>query len=458
MNDDEYTQARRKILDEETEEVAQPKPETQQEFEQELTNKYHFKSMKDTKELYYYDDIAGIYIKGGEWLVEQECVKWNPEIKTKDVTDIKNRIIWANYVDRSAFDPDNEWRVCKNIMVNLRSLETKPLSHDCMATVQIPHTYLYKTPCLPAPSKIMQFFYQVMAPEDVDTVLDFIAYCLWPGYPFHRWLLLNGSGRNGKGVTTELITRFLGQQNVSSESLHRILDNHFAVAGLFGKMANIDADLSSEALKHTGLLKKLTGADGIPAEFKFKSPFHFKNSAKLIFSGNKIPSTPDESDAFFARLLIINFPNQFLGDKANPYLIDELTTESEMSALLTIVLKRLPRVLKSGISTGHGTIDDNYLRYMESSDPIRLFIELAIDSTSDAARDGYETKDDVYEAYGRLCKNRRLPKESSWTFSRRLKRDGFDYIPKKMDGTKTYVWLRIKLKDYTKAEEGQETL
>ena len=44
-------------------------------LEQELTERYHFKSMKDTKEIYYYDDSRGIYLKGGEWLIEQECVK-----------------------------------------------------------------------------------------------------------------------------------------------------------------------------------------------------------------------------------------------------------------------------------------------------------------------------------------------------------------------------------------------
>ena len=345
MSDDELSKAKEKILDEEK--GIKAETEAQITFEQELTSKYHFKSMKDTKELYYYDDTAGIYVIGGEWLIEQECVKHDPKIKTKDVTDVKNRIIWANYVDRSAFDPHVEWLCCKNVMVNLRTLETKPFGPECMATVQIPHTYLYNTPCLPAPSKIMRFFYQVMAPEDVETVLDYLVYCLWRGFPFHRWLLFNGSGRNGKGVTTYLITRFLGQKNVSSETLHRLLDRTFAGAKLFGKMANIDADLSGDALKDTGLLKKLTGGDRIPAEDKFKPLFDFNNHAKLIFSANKIPKTPDESDAFYARLIIINFPNQFLGNKDNPHLKDELTSESEMSELLSLVLRRLPRVLRA---------------------------------------------------------------------------------------------------------------
>ena len=144
----------------------------------------------------------------------------------------------------------------------------------------------------------------------------------------------------------ELITKLLGRLNVSNETLHRILESKFASAKLYGKMANIDADMSKEELKHTGMLKMLTGDDDIPAEFKFKNPFSFRNYAKLIFSANTMPVTPDETDAFFARLIIINFPNQYLGDKANPYLLDELTTETEMSGLLSMLIRRLPTCLK----------------------------------------------------------------------------------------------------------------
>ncbi len=428
-------------------------------LEQELTERYHFKSMKDTKEIYYYDENKGVYLKSGEWLIEQECVTYFLQIKTKDVTDIKNRIIWANYVDRSDFDSKIEWLCCKNVMVNLRSGEVKPHSPEFMATVQIPHDYLcYKTPCVPAPARIMQFFHQVMAFDDVETVLDFIAYCLWRELRFHKLLLFNGSGRNGKGVTTQLITRFLGRHNVSNETLHRILENRFASAKLFGKMANVDADMSSQALKHTGILKMLTGGDDVPAEHKFKPAFSFQNYAKLIFSANVIPQTPDETVAFFARLIIINFPNEFLGDKANPDLIDELATEPEMSALLAMVIRRLSRVLKSGISTSHSSVEDNYVKYIESSDPIRLFAELAIRRTTDGQ---YETKAHVYASYERFCSDKNVGKESSEAFSRRLKKLGFEE-PKQQrlkEGGKAWVWPNIKLRDYTKPDdEDQEVL
>jgi phage/plasmid-associated DNA primase len=40
-------------------------------------------------------------------------------------------------------------------------------------------------------------------------------------------------------------------------SLHGLLENRFAAAELYGKLANIDADMSKEALKNTGIVKKL---------------------------------------------------------------------------------------------------------------------------------------------------------------------------------------------------------
>jgi len=427
---------------------------TRDEFEAELIKKYHFKATKETEDLYYYDDSQGIFVKGGEWMIKRESLKYNPGITTSTA-----HIIWGNYIDRSEFDSKIEWLCCKNVMVNLRTGETKSHSPNFMATVRIPHTYpLFSHVSAP---KIMQFFNQVMKPEDVETLLDFMAYCLWREFPYHRWLLFNGSGRNGKGVTTNLITKLLGAKNVSSETLHRLLDNKFASGNLYGKMANIDADLSSQALKQTGLLKKITGADEIPGEFKFKSAFFFRNYAKLIFSANTLPITPDETDAYFARLLIINFPNQFLGDKANPNLMEELTTESEMSALLGVVVRRLPRVLKDGISyTASHSIEENYLRYIRSSDPIRYFAETAI--RVDNSANVYVTKTDMYEAYSKFCDKNKLGTESSYAFSRELKKHGFYDIQVRKGGKKeprTWVWRNVKLIDWENPDnDSQEVL
>lgn len=148
-----------------------------------------------------------------------------------------------------------------------------------------------------------------------------------------------------------------------------MLNERFAPANLYQKLANIDADVSGDILiKNTGKLKKLTGNDEYPGEFKYKTPFKFRNFAKLIFSCNEIPETDDTTDAFFRRLIIINFTQQFLAEKDDPHIIDKLCTEEEFTGLLHELLGRLPRIIAHGIRpTTNETMKETYEKYMRGS-------------------------------------------------------------------------------------------
>jgi phage/plasmid-associated DNA primase len=58
-------------------------------------------------------------------------------------------------------------------------------------------------------------------------------------------MLFNGAGLDGKSILLTLIERFLGKQNISGETLDRLLHERFAVGNLFQKMVNVDADVST---------------------------------------------------------------------------------------------------------------------------------------------------------------------------------------------------------------------
>jgi putative DNA primase/helicase len=422
-----------------------------------LESSYIFKTMEDTGEIYYYHDKYGIFVGGGKNLIESKSESIKPNISTHQVNEIKNHIRRRTLTGRSAFDPKTEWLALKDCMVNLRTLQIKPHSPEFMATIRISVYYNNKDNLMSdffewvndsietsSCPRITKFMHEVMAPEDVETVLDFIAYCLWRGLPFHKYLLLNGSGRNGKGTLLHIIRRFLGSQNVSSESLHGLLENRFAAAQLYGKLANIDADLSKESLKNTGLLKKLTGGDAISAEKKFMSPFTFVNPAKLIFSTNGIPQTSDETNTFISRLIIVNFPHQFLGEKSDPYLLDKLTTEDELSGLLKVVLKRLPRVLEKGIYTELDSIDQNHEKYILSSNPVRAFAKSCLEQDSNSSL----SKEKMYATYKGFCIANKLPVESEQSFSRKMTKAGFQCKQiRDGKGDKPYFWIGVKIKE-----------
>jgi RFX DNA-binding domain len=112
--------------------------------------------------------------------------------------------------------------------------------------------------------------------------------------------------------------------------------------------------------------------------------------------------------------------------------------------------------LKEGISVSDGPLEQNYCKYIQSSNPVRAFVEASLEKSSDSS----ESKDDVYKAFKMFCDAKNLPMESEQSFSRKLKKEyGFNDVQRRDDkGHKPYYWIGIKLKDWKPAEEGQSTL
>jgi putative DNA primase/helicase len=212
----------------------------------------------------------------------------------------------------------------------------------------------------------------------------------------------------------------------------------------------------------------LSGNDPIPAENKFLKPFWFQNYAKLILSANEIPETPDETDAFFRRPVIINMIDQFLGNRMDPHLIDKLTTEDELSGFLYVLLERLPRVIKEGkrFATSAETIAQNREKYMQVNHQVRAFAEKCLEFKPEGANDDdvenmvTVPKNDVYDAYIRYCNYYHLTPESDSSFNKKLLKEykyewpGFKY--KQVGKKKQYFWAGIKLKEFKPIEDDDQ--
>ena len=144
-----------------------------------------------------------------------------------------------------------------------------------------------------------------------------------------------------------MITALLGEANVCAVPLHRLEEDRFAPAQLYGKLANVFADLDARALASSSIFKSITGGDLVQAERKFRDAFSFVPFARLIFSANEAPPTPDSSDAFFRRWLVIPFEERFTG-RADHGLLEKLTTPEELSGLLNHGLAARPELFGRG--------------------------------------------------------------------------------------------------------------
>lgn len=369
----------------------------------------NFLTLAELDEVYNYKD--GIYHPLGEVFIKTEVQKQYDELTTHDYNEIINYIKRKTYIPYKAINNHYHLVALDNGIYNLNTNQLEQFTPTNLITVKSPVTYNPNTDC----PNIKRFFADVLNPDDIIAIEEFFGYCLLRNYPIQKSFMLVGSGGNGKSTLLTLLKTFLGVENVTSLSLQELEDNHFAGANLLGKLANIYADLPPKALASTGKIKMLTGGDIITAEKKFGGFVSFINYAKMIFSTNQMPMSYDDTDAFYRRWVIVNFPHSFDETKGKG-LINTLTTPEELSGLLNVALCGLQRLLDNGRFSNQKQIDEVREQYVRMSDSIQGFIWDCLDQNFD----NFIEKKELYTIYGKYCKSRSLPISSEKRFFTRF--------------------------------------
>ncbi len=372
-------------------------------------------------ETYIYKD--GVYQPGGEAAI-RHIVETNFHKAGADKTannhflnEVLGHVQRRTYTKPDIFDPDPYILNLENGLFNVDTGELKPHNPDYSSLAKLPVKYDPTADC----PRWKQFLNRTLHPDDLKAVQEFIGSLLWKAYPTQRAWLQVGEGANGKDALDRVLATLLGPGNVAHRSLQELENNRFAKAELYGKLADIYSDLPDAALKTTGTFKTLTGEGSLAAERKFQNAFTFNNHAKLIFSCNKIPASPDDSDAFFRRWFITTFPNTFLGDKADTQIVAKLTTPEELSGILNWALEGLKRLRSQNWQLSHSkSVEEVREDYIRKSDPVKAFV---MDCCLPDA-DGKVAKEILYNAFIRFCELRKLPAVVRDTFYRRLPMSG----------------------------------
>ena len=178
---------------------------------------------------------------------------------------------------------------------------------------------------------------------------ELAGYLLTPDTRHEQAVMLQGAGSNGKSTYLNILTALLGgTDNVSSVTLQALDNNRFSAAGLYGKLANVVADLDAEALRSSANFKAIVSGDLITGERKYGTQFSFRPYARLLFSANEPPPTKDTSHAYFRRWIIVPFEATFEGKAKDKDLAAKLLASGEMSGFLNRALEGLRRLRSQG--------------------------------------------------------------------------------------------------------------
>lgn len=310
-----------------------------------ITNHVNFAREKGTDSLYWFNNG---YEPGGEEVVAEmyhrmlEAIGRESSWKSKTLDEITKRI--KAYPTPTLLDRPSLYKiVLKNGIYTLDEGFSSP-DPNYLTSVKLPIVYDPKATC---PS--WKRFLHSLLPVDggLEYLLDIMSICMVPYTDLHMYLILYGSGRNGKSTFLNALRLVIGAENISNIDLDRICSrNEFVSSELVGKLLNTAGDMTNIQQLDTASLKKLTGDDYIQVVPKFKKGFSYKPFARFIFSTNFIPATDDDSIGFRRRTFIVPFTQKFAVGKESP--LDLLKDPEELSGLFNLLVDRLERIMEEG--------------------------------------------------------------------------------------------------------------
>ena len=287
----------------------------------------------------------------------------------------------------------------KNGLYNVLEDRLTPHTPDYCSTVQLNVSYNPKAAC----PRFLQYLDEVLDRDQIPLIQEMLGYFLVPVTRGQKCFVIVGEGGAGKSQLLLVLNDILlGRENVSNVSW-QALNERFKPAELFGKLANIFADLPTKNIDDNGIFKALVGEDFLTVEKKNRNPFSFQSTARLLFSCNTIPKNyGDRSEGFYRRLIIIRFDHAVPEEKKDPELLDKLRLEAD--GIFLFALEGLKRLMANRYRFSETAANKAELQqYREDSDSVLSFLKDCCDTGGEDDVCGSTELFNAYQVYCEEC-------------------------------------------------------
>lgn len=268
-----------------------------------------------------YDYLQGIVFSGISTKISALVEVLKMECQAESLPEPQNRICCANgsfLVFENRFVPKKE--ICRHRL---------PIAYN---------------PDAPRPRRWETFLEELLEPEDILTLQEFMGYCLLPINFAQKMLLIIGEGGEGKSRVGIVLSHLLGS-NMVNGSLSKLETSPFARADLQGRLLLVDDDLRLEGLRSTNYLKTIiTAEQPLDLEKKGLQSYQGKVNCRLMAFGNgSLRALHDRSYGFFRRQIILTAKPRDPHRVDDPYLAGTLF--KELPGILLWCMEGLYRLL-----------------------------------------------------------------------------------------------------------------
>ena len=185
-------------------------------------------------------------------------------------------------------------------------------------------------PNAPPPRKWLAFLNDLLEPDDILMLQEYMGYCLIPSTKGQKMLIITGRGGEGKS-RIGLVMRSLLGRNMNTGSIAKVETNLFARADLEHQLMLVDDDMKLETLPQTNNIKSIVTAE-LPMDLEKKGKQSYQGRLYVRFLGlgnGTLNSLYDRSVGFFRRQIILTAKERPDNRVDDPFLAEKMCAEAE---------------------------------------------------------------------------------------------------------------------------------
>ncbi|ARU40015.1 hypothetical protein CCB80_02230 [Armatimonadetes bacterium Uphvl-Ar1] len=245
------------------------------------------------------------------------------------------------------------------------------------------------------------------SPQMTEYMRMVVGYLLTGRTSEQKFWFFYGPPRSGKGTCIRILQKLMGNLSVVLQKQF-IMKSNFPVtiaehwARAKGKRLMVINEVDSRDRWDEAKLKEVTGEDMINARKLNENSYDFFPTFKMLAVGNEKPRVRGEDDAFWTRVLPVEFPNSRVGKFQDQKLGE--TLERELPGILLWAVSGAKDWYEKGLPTPE-EVQAHLDEYKRSSDTIRKFLVACTDYKTGFTIGGQELFE-AYEKYNRKIGNK----------------------------------------------------
>ena len=251
------------------------------------------------------------------------------------------------------------------------------------------------------PERWLAFLNDLLEPEDILTLQEFLGYCLIPTTRAQVMLFLIGRGGEGKSRIGVVFNAILKASMIIGK-LNDLQDDKFAGAQLESRLLFIDDDLKGSKLKDTDMIKSIVTAETpMLVQRKGVDPYSVNLYSRIMAFGNQAMSSMfDRSDGFYRRQIILECKKKPEGREDDTGLSGKLLKEQQQ--IFSWMVSGLQRLVKNKFRFTRSERSLNYMQNLKEND-LNVISFLQDDSAVEFGATYETTSRDLYDSYYRWC-------------------------------------------------------